>query len=81
MISFYRTIDNITFKNELFNVRYDLDNDNFSKHGDVSSFTVNNDYMPDYDMNKYHVPQLKRMSSAAEIDKRVNEMYLCLTQN
>ena len=64
------------FKNELFNVRYDLDNADFSKRGDVSSFTVNNDYIPGYDMTKYHAPQPKRMSSFARFKKFVVALYL-----
>ena len=64
------------FKNELFNVQYDLENEDFSKRGNVSNYTVNNDYLTGYDMNKYHPPQPKRMSSFSRFKKFIVGIYL-----
>ena len=56
-----KTLD--AFTKELYNVTYDLDNEDFHKRGDVVSFQPRNDYLQGYDANKFHLTQPKRMTS------------------
>ena len=59
------------FKDELFNTTYDVDNEDFSKRGDVTSFQPNLDLIQGYDTNLYHIPQPHRMTSFARFKKFV----------
>ena len=59
------------FKDELFHTTYDLDNEDFSKRGNVTAFEPNLEYIQGYDLNTYHIPQPKRMSSFARFKKFV----------
>ena len=56
-----KTLD--AFTKELYNVTYDLDNEDFHKRGDVKSYDPRADYLLGYDPNKFHLTQPKRMTS------------------
>ena len=64
------------FKNELFNVQYDDNNEDFSKRGNVASYTINQDYIAGYDPNKYQPPKVKRMSSFARFKKFIATEFI-----
>ena len=51
------------FKKELYNVQYDVDNEDISKRGNVIGAAPHVDYLDGCDLNKYHMPQPKRITS------------------
>ena len=64
------------FKNELYNVTYDLNNADFSKRGEVTGFAPHVEYLEGYDMNKFHLTTPKRMTSFNRFKKFVAQPYI-----
>ena len=65
-----------TFKNELYNVTYDLDNADIHQRGNVTGFNPRAEYLQGYDPNKFQLPQPKRMTSFARFKKFIASDYV-----
>ena len=64
------------FKKDLYNVKYVEQSDDFRKVGDVLSSEPRLDYLSGYELNTYHLPPPKRMSSFNRFKKFVLPQYI-----
>lgn len=64
------------FKNELYNVTYDVDNDDIRQRGNVTAFDPHVEYLDGYDLNKFKLKQPKRMTSFNRFKKFVVGLYI-----
>ena len=64
------------FKKDLYNVTYDTDNQDFAQRGNVTGFNPRVGYIAGYDMNKFQLPQPKRMSAFNRFKKFVVQPIL-----
>ena len=64
------------FKKELYNVTYDEVNDDIGQRGNVVSFEPQLGYIEGYDLNKYKLPQPKRMTSFNRFKKFVVGLHI-----
>ena len=64
------------FKNELYNVTYDVNNEDIRQRGNVTAFNPHVEYLDGYDLNKFHMKQPKRMTSFNRFKKFVVSLYI-----
>lgn len=64
------------FKNELYNVTYDVNNEDIRQRGNVTAFNPHVEYLDGYDLNKFHMKQPKRMTAFNRFKKFVVSLYI-----
>ena len=64
------------FKNELYNVTYDVNNEDIRQRGNVAAFNPHVEYLDGYDLNKFHMKQPKRMTAFNRFKKFVVSLYI-----
>ena len=64
------------FKNELYNVTYDVNNEDIRQRGNVAAFNPHVEYLDGYDLNKFRMKQPKRMTAFNRFKKFVVSLYI-----